>query len=235
MLHPQVTTDSSRHGPELTVRRLQPYDVAFAADLHLRCLPDGFFAKLGVPFLQTYYGCFVRSPWAICLMAEIDHRPAGILVGTVDSWQHYRFLVRRCGWRLGWSGSAALVSRPSLAAWFLRTRGRRYARGVVRMVWRRLPATQRDSAVLSPALGHETAGLLVHVAVDPSLRRSGAGAALVGAFLDGARSRGVRSARLLTATGDEGTRCFYEDMGWDQAGELVDVDGKRWARFVRGT
>lgn len=229
-----MTTESSRPHPGLTVRPLEASDVAFAADLHGLCLPDGFFARLGVPFLNTYYGCFVRSPWAICLIAEVDRRPTGIVVGTVDSWQHYRFLVRRCGWRLGLSGGIALLARPRLAPWFLRSRGRRYARGLVRLVRRRPPRPATVGDTPTPTAGSPGAeGLLVHIAIAPHLRRSGAGGALVTAFRDEARTRGVQRVRLLAAAGDDGARCFYEKLGWDRGGDVVDADGKRWSRFVR--
>lgn len=232
MILPSMTSER-RPGQAPIVRNLEDRDVAFAADLHHECLPDGFFAKLGVPFLNAYYGCFVRSPWAVCLIAEVDGRPAGVVVGTVDSWQHNRFVVRRCGWRLGRSGLVALVRRPRLALWFLRTRGHRYARGLVRLVWRRVP---HAGTVPPPQSSSEQSGqqaLLAHLAVTPKMRRNGAGGALVGGFLDAARARGVGSVRLLAAADQDVTRDFYEKLGWDQAAEVVDVDGKRWVQFVR--
>lgn len=228
-----VAAERRRPGQAPTVRSLQDPDIAFAAGLHHRCLPDGFFAKLGLPFLNAYYGGFVRSPWAIGLIAEVDGRPAGVVVGTVDSWQHYRFVVRRCGWRLALSGLVALVRRPRLALWFLRTRGRHYARGLVRLVRRRVPhaVTVGRPQSSSEQIGQQ--GLLAHLAVAPTMRRNGAGGALVGGFLDAARARGVGSVRLLAAADQDATRDFYEKLGWDQAAEVVDVDGKRWVQFVR--
>lgn len=219
------------HG--LTVRRLDVDDVSFAARLHHQCLPDGFFAKLGEPFLGTYYRCFARSPWAICLVAEVDGDRAGILVATVDSWQHYRFAVRRCGGRLALSGFSALATRPRLAVWFLRTRGHRYARGLVRLIHRRAPRSGTAGASRSAPQPGSGEAVLVHVAVDGRWRRHGVGGALVGAFLDEARRQGPTRARLMADTGDDGALRFYRGLGWAQVGEVTDADARRWARFVR--
>jgi len=233
MIPATVTTDSSRSATVPVVRDLAAYDVAVAADLHHQCLPEGFFAKLGVPFLNTYYGCFARSPWAVCLLAEVGGRPAGILVGATDSWQNYRFLARRCGWRLALSGLPALATRPGLALWFMRTRFRRYARGLVRLIIRRWPRPTMGSPTPSAVGSSDQEGLLVHIAVAPGLRRNGVGRALVEAFQDAARTRGVTRLRLLASADDESVGLFYESMGWRPGGQVVDADSRRWTRFAR--
>lgn len=229
-----MTTDRSSNADEVVVRPLTPDDVPFAATLHHDCLPGGFFARLGVGFLDTYYRSFVRSPWAICLVAELDGRPAGVLVATTESWQHYRFLVRRCGWRLGASGLAALAARPRVALWFLRSRSHRYARGLVRLVRQKLPSAPGSSHSSGGAPpDHATEGVVVHVAVAAHRRRHGIGRSLVEGYLTEARSRGTKRARLLTATDDDGARSFYERIGWVKAGDLVDADAKSWTRYER--
>jgi len=228
-----MTTERSSTATVVDVRPLGPADVAFAADLHARCLPDGFFAVLGPGFLRAYYASFARSPWARCFLAEVDGCPAGTAVGVLDGWPHYRFVIRRFGWRLGPVAVAALAARPRLAGRFVRTRGRRYARGLVRLVRRRDPVAQRGAGGGPAGGGGEPEAVLAHLAVSPRFRRHGVGTALVEAVTAGARAAGVARLRLLAPAGDAGVRHFYETLGWQETGRVVDADGKPWARYVR--
>ena len=223
-------TSDGNPSTSLLLRELTAGDVAFAAELHHRCLPGGFFARLGVRFLRTYYQSFVESPWAVALLAEVDGYPAGMVVGTLDDARHYRFVLRRCGARLALSGLLALLTRPGLAWWFLRRRARRYARGFMRIGRPTPPAgARRPAGAASP----DPTGALAHLAVAPGRRRAGVGSALASAFLDQARSAGAARVGLLTSADDPATAAFYASTGWAQAGRRVDVDGRSWVRFTR--
>ncbi|GGI07746.1 GNAT family N-acetyltransferase [Egicoccus halophilus] len=113
-------------------------DLRSTARLHRDQLPDGFFARLGPGFLRTYHATFRRSPDAIAIVTGEPGRPGGFLVGTLDNRTHYRFVVRRCAWRLALRGLLALLARPRMGWLFVRTRALHYARWVVRYPLQRL-------------------------------------------------------------------------------------------------
>jgi ribosomal protein S18 acetylase RimI-like enzyme len=215
---------SSRPVPDraaASVRAMRTSDLAASAALHARLLPDGFFPQLGAHFLREYHRTFVVSPHAVALVATVDDRIHGFLVAVSSPSVHGSYVLRACGARLLLAGCAALAVRPRVLTLFVRSRARRYARGL----WRRLsPPT--------PAT-HATAGrwaVLSHVAVDPDLRGRGAGGALVTALHDRLLKHGVDGVVLVTAPDGDGP-AFYDRLGYDREGELVDADGQTWLRY----
>ncbi|MFC4563413.1 GNAT family N-acetyltransferase [Nocardiopsis mangrovi] len=195
-------------------------DVPAAVHLHRSNLPTGFFVELGERFLGRYYRTFLTSPAAVALVAEVEGRPAGFLVGCTDEIVHRRHIMRLDRWRLARAGAASLLVRPELTARFMRTRAQRYIRGMRR-------ATEGQTAVTSGRTG-----MLSHIAVDASHRRTGVGAALVAGFTDIARVHGVDRLRLYTAGDNEPAQRFYERLGWEKQEEQPDMDGKLWTHFV---
>lgn len=219
-----MPTESSSKATAL-VRPLSRKDLPFAAALHAGSLPHGLFPRLGEPFLRRYYSTFVRSPWAIALVVELEGQAVGMVVGTVDDGSHYRFVVRRCWLPLLASGAIALVRRPGVGWWFLRTRGRRYARGFMLLSGRRqLPS---PTAAGRPP---RREGVLTHVAVAEGARGSGAGVELVSAFVACAGRRGTSHLRLVTYAAD-GAAEFYERLGWLRTGQRAGLDGDAWTEF----
>ena len=220
-----ATERSSSTG--LVVRPLTRRDLAFAADLHGRCLPHGLFPRLGRRFLRRYYSTFVRSPWAVGLVAEADGRPIGLLVGTIDNLAHYRFVTRKCWAPLMSAGIASLAVRPGVAWWFLRTRCRRYARGLARLAgW----SHGGKGPTMAPSGSVVREGVLSHAMVEEDARGSGAGAELVSTFVASARRRGTTRLRLLTHPSD-GAAEFYGRLGWMVAGEHTGFDGTTWTEL----
>jgi len=208
------------------VRPLGRNDLAFAASLHARSLPHGFFPRLGEPFLRRYYATFFRSQWAIGLVAESGGEAIGVVVGTIDDGAHYRYVVRKCWLPLTASALAALATRPRVALWFLRTRGRRYARGFTRLIGRRRPG-----GVPTAAIGPEQRqGVLSHVVVEADWRGCGAGGELVAAFVEWAERRGTSRLRLVTHAAD-GAAEFYTQLGWTCTGQRAGLDGAVWTEF----
>lgn len=211
---------------DVLVRPLGRRDLAFAAALHARSLPHGLFPRLGERFLRRYYATFVRSPWAVALLAESGGRPIGTLVGTADDRAHYRFVARRCWLPLVGAGLRSLAVQPGVAWWFLRTRGGRYARGLVRLA----RGNQTGSGEPGSAGPVRREGVLTHVAVDEQARGSGAGGELVTAFTAWAGSRGTSHLRLVTH-GTEGAAAFYERLGWTVSGRRKGLDGGMWTEL----
>jgi GNAT superfamily N-acetyltransferase len=201
--------------------------VKAAAGWHATALPDGFFARLGRRFLRAYWDSYRRSPHALALVALAgDGSVVGVLAGTTDSAAHYRWVVRHRGARLAAVALAALVTRPALAVRFWRTRGRLYARGLLRFL---LPRRRRPGGGPAPGTPGAT---LAHVVVDDPARRSGVGTALVREFEAKARASGVRRLRLLAHDGDTALSAFYRGLGWRQGPIRIDVDGVAWREYT---
>jgi ribosomal protein S18 acetylase RimI-like enzyme len=204
---------------------MQARDLDFVTALHGEALPYGFFAKLGPAYLRTYHASFLASPYAITLLADLQGTPAGFVAGTIDSGAHYRFVLRHRGWRLAVVGLLALARRPRLATRFVRTRARQYAVGAMRLA--------RPGPTTAPRPRTTTgAGVLAHVAVLRSRRGSGAGAALVEAFADQARARGVDRIRLSTRADESGAAPLYERLGWRRGATSIDFDGRPWVAYL---
>ena len=209
------------------VRPLTGRDLAFAADLHARCLPHGLFPRLGQRFLRRYYATFVRSPWAVGFVAEADGQPIGVVVGTLDDGAHYRFVVRKCWAPLMAAGAASLALRPRVAWWFLRTRGVRYLRALARVArWKQ----RTDTATTVSAGSVVRNGVLCHAVVKEEARGSGAGAELVSTFVASAQRRGTSRLRLLTHPTSAAVE-FYMRLGWTVAGERTGLDGAAWTEL----
>lgn len=220
-----VTTERSSK-TEVRVRPFGSEDLSFAASLHARSLPHGLFPRLGEAFLRQYYSTFVRSPWAVGFVAELDGRAVGVVVGTTDDGSHYRFVARRCFSRLAASAVASLATRPGVTLWFLRTRVRRYARGFARLVRRRHPGIIPTTGAGLP----RRQGVLSHLVVEENHRGVGAGRELVTAFVHWAESRGTSHLRLVTDATD-GAAEFYRQLGWVCAGRRAGLDGAAWTEF----
>ena len=206
------------------VRALTPADAAFAAALHARALPHGFFARLGPRYLRAYHASFAASPFAVALVAVVGARPVGVLLGTLDNRAHYRWVVRHRLLRLAFAGVLALAVRPRLAAAFLRTRAAHYARSLTRLRRRGVPAAGGPQAPGRPV------AVLTHVAVASAARGRGVGARLTEAFVGTAHSAAGRIA-LVTLAGDAGAGRFYERLGWVRVDERRDRDGRLIAEY----
>ena len=203
------------------VRGMTTADVGFAAVLHHTALPHGFFARLGTSFLLCYYESFVASPHAVALVAQGPSGPAGVLVGTVRTSQHYSWVLRRFGPRLVLRGAVALLRKPRLLAFFVRTRLGWYSAALLRIGRR---AVRRGRA--QAAAGAPEPAVLTHVAVTPFGRGTGTGAALVREFVDAAHAAGCRHAVLVTLAGPEGAGRFYQRLGWIRRDVHRDHDSR---------
>ena len=226
----QRDTSGAPATPTDRVRPMTARDVRAAAALHAAHLPHGFFPRLGRRFLREYYRTFVASPHAIALAAGGDGRLDGMVVGVVDTREHYRWVLRRRGWRLALVGGAGLAVRPWLGAGFVRDRLPRYARAIRSLRRRRggpLPA--------APGQGADRYAVLAHIAVDERARGSGLGAELAARFGGGVAAAGLGSVRATTRGGDAGAEGFYERTGWSQVATTTDWDGHRIVVFQRPT
>lgn len=210
---------------ELTIRELRRADAAFAAQLHAGALPHGFFARLGRGFLASYYRSFVVSPHAVALVAELDGVRSGVIVGTIRNGTHYRWVVRRHGWRLAVRALGSMLLRPRAAAVFLRTRVPRYWKAVLRLMRKSTSSQGSASPPLTPAQEANEVAVLTHVSVTNDARGQRVGTSLVWRFLDEVAQHGGREVRLVTQASDRGARGFYIRLGWDEVATRSGADG----------
>lgn len=206
-----VASSPTRRTSAAVVRPLELRDTHWSAALHETALPTGLFPSLGRRFLAEYHRSFLIGTEGVALVAEVDGRPAGFVVGAFDERAHYRQVVHGRGPRLALIAGGALVRRPATLLRFLRTRARRYLRGLRRLVARRPTASG----------GGEAVAALLHIAVEPTMRNQGLGFELVRAFEAAAQAHGVDEAVVKTSD----AASFYEVLGWQTAGRCVDLDG----------
>ena len=206
------------------VRVLAERDTVRTAVLHAQELPGGFFPSLGTSFLRVYHRSFIDSPHAVAFAAERGGQVEGFLLGVLNPAQHGAYVLRRWGTRLAVAAVLALLTRPRVLGLFLRTRVVRYARGL----WRR----RRAAAGPSNGIGQtaRTWSVLSHVAVDPSCRGTGAGAALVERLHQYVVVTAGAGVVLLTE-GDGPGPAFYRRLGYEDEGDVVGADGQPWRRF----
>lgn len=208
--------------------RLQ--DVPAVAALHAEGLPHEFFVRLGTRFLRAYHGGFVQGPHGVVRVARRDGEILGLVMGATRAREHSRWLVRHLGVRLALLGFGGLLLRPHELRVFLQTRLGRYVRGV----WARLRSPRGrspDAAGAGPAPHPDSIAVLHHVVVDPDARGQGLGAALVTAFVDELRQRGVAQVRLVTLA-EDGAGALYERLGWRRGPQRVGPDGDRRVEYV---
>jgi GNAT superfamily N-acetyltransferase len=214
----------------ITVRSLAAGDLPVAARLHAALLPHGFFPRLGQRYLRAYYRTFLSSPHGIGLVACMGGQPVGVLVGTADNAAHYRWVIQHHGLPLAWLGVAAMLGRPAVAAWFVRTRLRRYARRLLRLPLRPVP-TRRDASTGELAAGGTA--VLTHVMVTREAQGQGVGTALVERFAVAAKAAGASRAMLVTFAGQAGAGTFYKRLGWEHLEDRRGHDGWQLSVFAR--
>jgi ribosomal protein S18 acetylase RimI-like enzyme len=164
-------------------------DAAAAAALHVGQIGEGFLTVLGPAFLSRLYRRVARTPGSFLLVVEDGETTVGFLAGSTDVAGLYRSFFFR-------DGAAAFV-----------TCGPRLVRS-----WRRVMETIRHGTGVS-AEGAE----LLAVAVDPTVRRRGAGSLLVDGFLREMRSRRQEAAHVVVAAGNDRAIALYSKAGFHTA------------------
>lgn len=208
-------------GPQVEVLAMGPEHLEGVTRLHLRALPEGFFARLGAGFLRAYLSTYRASPYACAFAAVGDGRLQGFLVGVHAPAAHRQWVIRHHGLRLALRGAVALLARPRLLALFVRTRLARYGRALLR---------RRGSPAAAAPAGASAAAVLAHVAVDREARGAGAGRALVDAFLSAVAANGGRAVVLVTRAGS-GAEAFYDRLGFERSSERTDAEGVVWVGY----
>ncbi|WP_165985931.1 N-acetyltransferase [Streptomyces sp. YIM 98790] len=201
-------------------------DVPYVVTEYLAHFAEGFFARLGPRFLAAHTAAHLDSPHARCLIAEHGGERAGFLIGLTDPAGHRQHLVQRHGRGLALRGTAALLVRPALAAYFARTRAVRYTREY--LVRRLRPAEEARSGRPGP---DERVAVLAYLVVSDVVRFRGLGTALVDGFLREASAAGCDRVDLVTVAGAGGAGGFYERLGWRFTGHVRTTDGRTLSTY----
>ncbi len=209
------------------IRPLVGADVAEASALHREILDMEFLSRCGSGFMRAYYRAWVEAPGAISLVARDEGGELlGVVLGATDPATHVRAMVRESGVRLGIRLALYAVGHPSFARDLVVTRGRRYVRGVVRLVVARLSHARASSGPSTdPRVGEIT-----HVLVRSQRQGSGVGRALLDAAVAAGRAAGLDELVLVTPP-DLAAGGFYRHLGWRADGEMTSRSGEAFVRY----
>lgn len=172
-----------------TIRPARPDDPAAAARLHAERIGEGFLVTLGPRFLTRLYRRVARSPGGVLLLAVDGERVVGFVAATTSTRRLYAEFLRHDAVPAGLAAAPAILRSP-------------------RRVWETWRYGSGDdhgdlpeAEVLSIAVAHDAAG-------------RGVGAALLAAALAALGDRGVPSAQVVTAVGNDAAIALYERGGF---------------------
>jgi ribosomal protein S18 acetylase RimI-like enzyme len=180
-------TSNTQHGMVLRTGTAQ--DAAAAAALHAGQIGEGFLTLLGPAFLRMLYRRVARTPGSFLLVVDDGASTVGFLAGSTDVAALYRSFVLR-------DGVAAAVT----------------CAGRLVRSWRRVLETLRHGTG-----GAATGAELLAIAVDPSARRRGVGALLVGEFLAETVRRRQDAAHVVVGADNEPAVALYRAAGFRTA------------------
>ncbi|HEV2722479.1 MAG TPA: GNAT family N-acetyltransferase [Thermoanaerobaculia bacterium] len=182
-------------------------DVDAVTALHLAAFRGFFLSFLGPRFLRELYRAIVDDDECIAYVAVDGACVIGFVAGS-GSTGFYRRAAKRRWLRFAFASAGAFLRKPSIAPRLLRAL---YAP----------PKTASDGA------------LLMSLAVDPAVQRSGAGRLLTRAFVDGARQRGVAAVVLTTdKLGNDAVNAFYRAQGFSVAAEFTTPEGRAMFEYI---
>ena len=189
----------------INLRQMERTDAAAASEIHLRAFPGFFLSLLGQRFMRQYYREICIDPDGVAMVAEVDDRIGGLVVGAGNPRGFYRRLFRRRGLLFGFLALPAIFRRPWITGRILR--GRSHAENQL-----------DDSGTFG----------LFSLAVDPCYSGLRLGSLLVNAFAAVVRQRGGASICLTTdRDGNQKVNEFYLRNGFALTGQFCTPEG-RW-------
>ncbi|RIQ11246.1 GNAT family N-acetyltransferase [Jiangella rhizosphaerae] len=207
---------------EIEVRTAGEDDLRRTAALHVTELPHGLFPRLGEGFVRRWHRAHLESRYGIVLVAEQRGEVVGFALGTTDRPANVAWIIGHRRRELTLAGLRALLTRPVVAAEFLRTRGLRYAR---RLLGRGAAPARVAGRGDVPEAGFGPIAVLEAIVVAPERRGQSVGRALSEALLTCVAAAGGDRVELITKAGARGAAGFYERAGWRRVGSHVDRDG----------
>jgi GNAT superfamily N-acetyltransferase len=192
------------------IRAMHMKDVDQVVAVHLAGFPGFFLSFLGPRFLSLFYSGICSASEGIAFVYSNDNgNPVGFVAGTSNPSGFYSRLLKRKWLQFALASLGSVLKKPSVL--------RRVARAVFH---------PSDNPV-----GDEVAGLF-SVGVLPELQGTGAGKALVNAFLDEARERGCTRVFLTTdREKNEPVNQFYLNLGFVVEREYTTPEGRNMNEY----
>lgn len=192
------------------IRTMHMKDVDQVVAVHLAGFPGFFLSFLGPRFLSLFYSGICSASEGIAFVYSNDNgNPVGFVAGTSNPSGFYSRLLKRKWLQFALASLGSVLKKPSVL--------RRVARAVFH---------PSDNPV-----GDEVAGLF-SVGVLPELQGTGAGKALVNAFLDEARARGCTRVFLTTDRDkNEPVNQFYLNLGFVVEREYTTPEGRNMNEY----
>jgi len=213
-------------GKILTIRNLEGYDITSIANIHYKVFRNFFTTKLGECFLINYYSSFLKFSHSISLVAEVSGRISGFIVGTYNSIEHKRCLLRCLGPKIPYIILYCIIFSPDAIAMILfkfmqiisQVMKRGLFIGLFRWFYDLIGAffffsKKRD--ISSPLYTEiiSAPASLTSVAVAPSAQL-GTGLSLIEAFLDRACKLRVKSVLTSTDIWNRGAKRTFVNAGF---------------------
>ena len=190
------------------IRPMREADVPDVVSVHLQAFPGFFLSFLGRRFLTELYRAILADQNGIALVAVAETAVIGFVAGSANSSGFYRRVARRLWWRFGFASVSALLRRPAIIRRLLR------------------------ALIAPPGSGAEGA-LLMSLAVDPRVQRSGAGRLLTNAFVEAAARRGAKAVVLTTDRFDnDPVNAFYVSQAFQLVRSYTTPEGRAMNEYI---
>lgn len=228
---PQQPVPGAADGLEL--RPLRPTHLSATADLHVRQLPNGFFPSLGTHFIGRWHRTFIdarQADAAVVVDPSRSDEVVGYLLLVLDPQSQFQHVRSEHGPPLMMLGLLGLVRRPRLAAYFVRTRARRY---ITRLMPRRGDGPRAAVGAKAPAVvhavvtrpGHHGRGVAKLLLTWAESRAARAGATELALVTDVGETCGA-----LSQDTSQGAAGMYDHLGWQRVARH-ERDGRTLVEF----
>ena len=211
---PEQSEAPERSDANYRIAPLTPRYVSGVVDVFARSFPDTLLTALGPGFLGELLGSYARLPGGCGYVGLNGQEVVGFVVGSEDSAQHRRTLLRQRWAPMVLQGLRTLTTSPHLAGRLARYLGHQFLSS---------PATGRRRQ--KPA-GFVPKASLTLVAVAPPHRRRGVGDQLTRAFLGEMSRRRVDRVKLAVSASNQAALALYTEQGWQPAGAYVTSEGR---------
>ena len=191
------------------IRSMINTDVHAVVDVHLLSFQGFFLSYLGARFLIELYSSIIMDTSGICFVCENNNNIIGFVAGTSKPEEFYHRLLNNRWWRFGVASFVPLIKRPTILPRLLQ---------VFRM------------SKQSPL--QENCGTLMSIAVAPDEEGKGIGQALLKAFLNEAKNRGLWFVNLSTdKNNNDAVNAFYIRNGFQCNRSYTTSEGRVMNEF----
>jgi ribosomal protein S18 acetylase RimI-like enzyme len=192
----------------IEIKRMEAQDISRVTAIHIEAFPSFFLSFLGHRFLSELYAAILADDEGLALVARQGENIVGFVAGSRNGSGFYRRAARQRWSRFALASIAGVIRRPR----------------IVRRLTR---------ALYSPPKSSIEGALLMSLAVDPLVRRSGAGTLLVNAFLEEAAIAGTRIVTLTTdQMGNDAVNAFYRARGFNLARGFTTPEGRLMNEYI---